>query len=95
MSRPPLMHEEETRQVPYDSSGACFRLADRDIVVFAHFLDGETPPEELWKSLVDLQGIGLVGEESELAWLLCGLPGTRRSVSCRAGATCGREAAGA
>lgn len=54
----------------YDSSRARFRLADRHIAVFAHLLDGETPPEELWESLVELQRIGLVGEEGELAPLL-------------------------
>ncbi|MGY6024994.1 hypothetical protein [Streptomyces spinosirectus] len=60
----------------YDSSRARFRLADRHIAVFAHLLDGETPPEELWESLVDLQRIGLVGEEGELAPLLRDLLGT-------------------
>ncbi|MFE0672604.1 hypothetical protein [Streptomyces sp. NPDC058867] len=59
----------------YDSSRARFRLADRHIAVFAHLLDGETPPEELWESLVELQGIGLVGEEGELAPLLRDLLG--------------------
>lgn len=54
----------------YDSSRGRFRLADRHIAVFAHLLDGETPPEELWESLVELQQIGLVGEEGELAPLL-------------------------
>ncbi|MBB4713375.1 hypothetical protein BJ965_003257 [Streptomyces luteogriseus] len=54
----------------YDSSRARFRLADRHIAVFAHLLDGETPPEELWESLVELQRIGLVGEEGELAPVL-------------------------
>ncbi|MFF7732405.1 hypothetical protein [Streptomyces sp. NPDC007984] len=56
----------------YDSSRARFRLADRHIAVFAHLLDGETPPEELWESLVELQRIGLVGEEGELASVLRG-----------------------
>jgi hypothetical protein len=60
----------------YDSSRARFRLADRHIAVFAHLLDGETPPEELWESLVELQRIGLVGEEGELAPLLSDLLGT-------------------
>ncbi|MFI1360665.1 hypothetical protein ACH4TV_44905 [Streptomyces sp. NPDC020898] len=59
----------------YDSSRARFRLADRHIAVFAHLLDGETPPDELWDSLVELQGIGLVGEEGELAPLLRDLLG--------------------
>ncbi|MFI0270586.1 hypothetical protein [Streptomyces luteogriseus] len=54
----------------YDSSRARFRLADRHIAVFAHLLDGETPPEALWDSLVELQRIGLVGEEGELAPVL-------------------------
>ncbi|MFG2941685.1 hypothetical protein [Streptomyces sp. NPDC048282] len=57
----------------YDSSRARFRLADRHIAVLAHLLDGETPPEELWESLVELQRIGLVGEEGELAPILRGL----------------------
>ncbi|MFJ9540581.1 hypothetical protein ACIRPX_25355 [Streptomyces sp. NPDC101225] len=60
----------------YDSSRARFRLADRHIAVFAHLLDGETPPEELWDSLVELQRIGLVGEEGELAPILRGLLGS-------------------
>ncbi|MCX5293788.1 MULTISPECIES: hypothetical protein [unclassified Streptomyces] len=60
----------------YDSSRARFRLADRHIAVFAHLLDGDTPPEELWESLVELQRIGLVGEEGELAPLLRDLLGT-------------------
>ncbi|MEU3841772.1 hypothetical protein AB0E88_17285 [Streptomyces sp. NPDC028635] len=59
----------------YDSSRARFRFADRHIAVFAHLLDGETPPEELWESLVELQRIGLVGEEGELAPLLRDLLG--------------------
>ncbi|MER7841352.1 hypothetical protein ABTY98_37090 [Streptomyces sp. NPDC096040] len=59
----------------YDSSRARFRLADRHIAVFAHLLDGETPPDELWESLVELQQIGLVGEEGELAPLLRDLLG--------------------
>ncbi|SNX63195.1 hypothetical protein SAMN06272735_4997 [Streptomyces sp. TLI_55] len=59
----------------YDSSRARFRLADRHIAVFAHLLDGETPPEELWESLVELQRVGLVGEEGELAPLLRDLLG--------------------
>ncbi|MGV9890304.1 hypothetical protein [Streptomyces sp. NPDC003395] len=59
----------------YDSSRVRFRLADRHMAVFAHLLDGETPPEELWESLVELQRIGLVGEEGELAPLLRDLLG--------------------
>ncbi|MEU1291800.1 hypothetical protein ABZ439_05085 [Streptomyces sp. NPDC005840] len=59
----------------YDSSRARFRLADRHIAVFAHLLDGETPPEELWESLVELQRLGLVGEEGELAPVLRDLLG--------------------
>ncbi|WP_413799857.1 hypothetical protein [Streptomyces iranensis] len=59
----------------YDSSRQRFRLADRHIAVFAHLLDGETPPDELWDSLVELQRIGLVGEEGELAPLLRDLLG--------------------
>lgn len=54
----------------YDSSRARFRLADRHVAVFAHLLDGETPPEELAESLGELQLVGLVGEEGELAPLL-------------------------
>lgn len=54
----------------YDSSRARFRLADRHIAVFAHLLDGENPPEELWPSLGELGQIGLVGEEGELAPIL-------------------------
>ncbi|MGW2817726.1 hypothetical protein [Streptomyces sp. NPDC001415] len=59
----------------YDSSRARFRLADRHIAVFAHLVDGATPPEELWESLLELQQIGLVGEEGELAPLLRDLLG--------------------
>ncbi len=59
----------------YDSSRARFRLADRHIAVFAHLLEGETPGEELWDSLVELQRIGLVGEEGGLAPLLKDLLG--------------------
>lgn len=59
----------------YDSSRARFRLADRHVAVFAHLLDGETPPEELGDSLVELQRIGLVGEEGELVPLLRDLLG--------------------
>ncbi|MFF4837285.1 hypothetical protein [Streptomyces sp. NPDC001315] len=59
----------------YDSSRARFRLADRHIAVFAHLLDGETPPEELWESLVELQRVGLIGEEGELAPVLRDLLG--------------------
>ncbi|MER7968064.1 hypothetical protein ABTX35_03455 [Streptomyces sp. NPDC096080] len=59
----------------YDSSRARFRLADRHIAVFAHLLDGETPPEELWESLVELQRLGLVGGEGELAPVLRDLLG--------------------
>jgi hypothetical protein len=57
----------------YDSSRARFRLADRHIAVFAHLLDGETPPDALWESLAELQRTGLVGEEGELAPVLRGL----------------------
>ncbi|MEU3500967.1 hypothetical protein ABZ726_09410 [Streptomyces hundungensis] len=60
----------------YDSSRARFRLADRHIAVFAHLLDGETPPEELWEGVLELQRIGLVGEEGELVPLLRDLLGT-------------------
>jgi hypothetical protein len=59
----------------YDSSRARFRLADRHVAVFAHLLDGETPPEELTESLGELQLVGLVGEEGELAPLLRDLLG--------------------
>jgi hypothetical protein len=59
----------------YDSSRARFRLADRHIAVFAHLLDGETPPEQLRESLTELQRIGLVGEEGELAPVLRDLLG--------------------
>ncbi|MFJ8308932.1 MULTISPECIES: hypothetical protein [unclassified Streptomyces] len=59
----------------YDSSRARFRLADRHIAVFAHLLDGETPPEELWEGLLELQRIGLVGAVGELAPLLRDLLG--------------------
>ncbi|WP_328319008.1 hypothetical protein [Streptomyces sp. NBC_00388] len=59
----------------YDSSRGRLRLADRHIGVFAHLLDGETPPDELWPSLVELQQIGLVGEEGELAPLMRDLLG--------------------
>ncbi|WP_430741610.1 hypothetical protein ACQZOG_16920 [Streptomyces sp. P13-3-3] len=59
----------------YDSSRARFRLADRHIAVFAQLLDGDTPPEELWESLAELQRIGLVGTEGELAPLLRDLLG--------------------
>ncbi|MET7936464.1 hypothetical protein [Streptomyces sp. NPDC005322] len=59
----------------YDSSRSRFRLTERHIALFAHLLDGETPPEELWDSLVELQRIGLVGEEGELAPLLQDLLG--------------------
>ncbi|MFE5397339.1 hypothetical protein ACFQ9U_22630 [Streptomyces sp. NPDC056568] len=54
----------------FDSSRARFRLADRHIAVFAHLVDGQTPPEELTPSLTELQRVGLVGEEGELAPLL-------------------------
>ncbi|MEV4924397.1 hypothetical protein [Streptomyces roseoverticillatus] len=54
----------------YDSSRERLRLADRHIAVFAHLLDGETPPEELFPSLDELQQIGLVGPEGELAPLM-------------------------
>ncbi|MFG2722961.1 hypothetical protein ACGFW5_32370 [Streptomyces sp. NPDC048416] len=59
----------------FDSSRARFRLADRHIAVFAHLLDGETPPDELWESLLELQRIGMVGKEGELAPLLRDLLG--------------------
>ncbi|MER0240731.1 hypothetical protein AAHZ94_01545 [Streptomyces sp. HSW2009] len=57
----------------YDSSRARFRLADRHMAVFAHLVDGETPVDELWESLTELQAIGLVGEEGELAPVLAPL----------------------
>lgn len=94
MSGPPLIHGEETRQVPYDSSRACFRLTNRYIAVFAHPLDGETPPEEPWESLVELQWIELAGDEGELAPLLRDLLVKRRSVRYTAGATDERKVAG-
>ncbi|TGB06030.1 hypothetical protein [Streptomyces sp. MZ04] len=53
-----------------DSSRGRFRLADRHIGVLAHLADKETPPTELFHSLRELQGIGLVGEEGELSPLL-------------------------
>ncbi|MCX4549025.1 hypothetical protein OG204_21890 [Streptomyces sp. NBC_01387] len=59
----------------YDSSRGRLRLADRHIGVFAHLLDGETPPDDLWPSLAELQQIGLVGEEGELAPLMRDLLG--------------------
>ncbi|MFD3539746.1 hypothetical protein ACFWUQ_09635 [Streptomyces sp. NPDC058662] len=54
----------------YDSSRARFRLADRHLGVLAHLVDGETPPEELTPSMGELQEVGLVGSEGELAPLL-------------------------
>ncbi|WP_239080776.1 hypothetical protein [Streptomyces coelicoflavus] len=60
----------------YDGSRARFRFADRHIAVFAHLLDGETPPDELWESLTELRRIGLVGDEGELSPLLGELLGT-------------------
>ncbi|MFE9406733.1 hypothetical protein ACFYNY_34060 [Streptomyces sp. NPDC006530] len=59
----------------YDSSRARFRLADRHIAVFAHLMDGENPPDELWPSVSELMQIGLVGEEGELAPILRDLLG--------------------
>ncbi|MFD4764625.1 hypothetical protein ACFWOJ_39285 [Streptomyces sp. NPDC058439] len=60
----------------FDSSRGRFRLADRHVAVFAHLLDKETPPAELWDSLAELQQTGLVGEEGELAPLLSDLLGS-------------------
>ncbi|MFJ3722026.1 hypothetical protein ACIPYQ_05565 [Streptomyces sp. NPDC090045] len=60
----------------YDSSRARFRLADRHIAVLAHLVDGETPPAELTESMGELQRVGLVGEEGELAPVLRELLGT-------------------
>jgi hypothetical protein len=57
----------------YDSSRGRFRLADRHLAVFAHLVDGETPPDELWPTLTELMQIGLVGPEGELAPILKGL----------------------
>ncbi|MFD4761405.1 hypothetical protein ACFWOJ_21760 [Streptomyces sp. NPDC058439] len=54
----------------FDSSRGRFRLADRHIAVFAHLLDKETPPAELFHSLRELQQTGLVGPEGELSPLL-------------------------
>ncbi|MFJ5776539.1 hypothetical protein [Streptomyces sp. NPDC093094] len=54
----------------FDSSRGRFKLADRHIAVFAHLLDKETPPAELYHSLGELQQIGLVGPEGELSPLL-------------------------
>ena len=54
----------------YDSSRARFRLAGRHISVFGQLMDGETPPEELFPSLGELQQIGLVGQEGEIAPVL-------------------------
>jgi len=59
----------------YDSSRARFRLADRHMSVFAHLLDGENPPDELWPSLGELMQIGLVGEEGQVAPILRDLLG--------------------
>jgi hypothetical protein len=80
--------------VPYDSSRACFRLANSHIAVFAHLLDSETPPEEFREPLVELQRIGPVGEEGELAQALRDLLVKRRSVRYTAWATDERKAAG-
>ncbi|MGW8328148.1 hypothetical protein ACWGLE_09635 [Streptomyces sp. NPDC055897] len=60
----------------YDSSRARFKFADRHIAVFAHLLDGENPPAELWASVQELQQIGLVGQEGELAPILRDLLGS-------------------
>lgn len=54
----------------YDSSRGRFRLADRHVAVLGHLADGETPPEASAESLGELQRIGLVGPEGELAPLL-------------------------
>ncbi|MGW3494266.1 hypothetical protein [Streptomyces sp. NPDC001020] len=54
----------------FDSARGRFKLADRHIAVFAHLLDKETPPAELYHSLGELQQIGLVGPEGELSPLL-------------------------
>lgn len=54
----------------FDSSRGRFKLADRHLAVFAHLLDKETPPAELYHSLGELQQIGLVGPEGELSPLL-------------------------
>ncbi len=43
------------------------------MALFAHLVDGETLVEELWDSLTELQSIGLVGEEGELAPVLAPL----------------------
>ncbi|MEU6442679.1 hypothetical protein [Streptomyces sp. NPDC047046] len=59
----------------YDSSRMRLRLADRHIAVLATLLEGETPSEELWPSLVEMQQVGLVGQEGELAPLLAPLLG--------------------
>ncbi|WP_030565340.1 hypothetical protein [Streptomyces aureocirculatus] len=54
----------------FDSSRGRFKLAERHLAVFAHLLDKETPPAELYHSLGELQQIGLVGPEGELSPLL-------------------------
>lgn len=54
----------------FDSSRGRFKLSDRHIAVFAHLLDKETPPAELYHSLSELQQAGLVGPEGELSPLL-------------------------
>ncbi|MGW6703706.1 hypothetical protein ACWGDE_02255 [Streptomyces sp. NPDC054956] len=60
-----------SREMPsYDSSRARFRLAGRHIAVLAFLVDGETPPEELTESMGELQRVGLVGQEGELAPVL-------------------------
>ncbi len=51
----------------YDSSRARFRLADRHVAVLGHLADGETPPGALAESVGELQRIGLVAPEGELA----------------------------
>ncbi|MVO83849.1 hypothetical protein GPA10_03480 [Streptomyces sp. p1417] len=54
----------------FDSSRGRFKFAERHLAVFAHLLDKETPPAELYHSLGELQQIGLVGPEGELSPLL-------------------------
>lgn len=54
----------------YDSSRARFRLADRHISVLGQLMDGETPPDDLFPSLGELQQLGLVGQEGQLAPVL-------------------------
>lgn len=50
----------------YDSSRTRFRLAERHIAVLGHLSDHQSPPEELFPSLGELQELGLVGPEGEL-----------------------------